>query len=146
MDNAQTKQSQIEAIEESLRDMSKILKQMARGLETDLSIQGMYSSKFQNIDRKDSRGGLKYLRTKKKPLLSATASKNICSGHKKTRTGIRTRFSSVKQAKIAWLMTGQSALKGEIGKEDLPQCLNPTMKQGDGGIVVRGCFSRSGVG
>ena len=47
---------------------------------------------------------------------------------------------------LSFLSDRPTSVRTRKGEEYLPECLNPTVKHSGDGVMVWGCFAKSGVG
>ena len=123
-------------IKESLRDRRKTSKQMARELETDFGI----SLSSRTVRRRLQGSGLKYCRAKKKPLLTAAARRKRLLWAKENRNRDWGRVLFSDESRYSLVSDRPVCVRRRKGEEYLPECLNPTMKHGGGGIMVWGAL------
>ena len=90
--------------------------------------------------------GLKYCRAKKKPLLSEKARTKRLDRGKQHRDYDWSKVVFSDESRFCLISDRPVYVRRRSGEEYLPQCLNPTVKHGGGGIMVWGCISSKGVG
>ena len=129
-------------VKESLKARKKTSRILANELRNDHNIK--VSSR--TVRRRLLASGLKYCRSKKKPLLSAKARVKRLDWGKQHRDYDWSKVVFSDESRFCLISDRPVYIRRRSGEEYLPQCLSSTVKHGGGGIMVWGCISTGGVG
>eukprot|EP00795_Rhopilema_esculentum_P008069 gene8069-13984_t len=129
-------------VKQSLKDRRKTSRILANELKDAHDIK--VSSR--TVRRRLVDSGLKYCRAKKKPLLSEKARAKRLDWGRQHRDYDWSKVIFSDESRFCLISDRPVYVRRRSGEEYLPQCLNPTVKHGGGGIMVWGCISSKGVG
>ncbi len=139
---ATTKREDRAIIKGALKDRRKTSKILANELRETCDIK----ISDRTVRRRLLENGLKYCRAKKKPLLTEKARKKRLQWASAHRDQDWSNVIFSDESRFCLINDRPVSVRRRKGEEYLPECLNPTMKHGGGGIMVWGCISSKGVG
>jgi len=98
------------------------------------------------VQGQSEESGLKCYRAKKTPLLTDKARKKRLDWVAKHKDYDWDKVGFSDESRFCLFSDRPVLVRRRKGKENLPECLNPTVKHGGGGIMVWGIITRKGVG